>query len=105
MDLLEQLARAKAEVRRIENLINANAVNKTDDPNVLLNAVIKVLALKDDTDLSHALNVHALVFSKIRHREMGISVPMMKRIHMLTGLHAQELKDLMSTAQLISNEK
>lgn len=104
-DLMEQLVRAKAEVRRIENLINASAANKDDDPNVLLDAVIKVLELKDDIDLSHALNVHALVFNKIRNREMGISVPMMKRIHMLTGLHAQELKNLMGTTQFISGEK
>ncbi len=105
-DLLAQLGRAKAEVQRIENLINATTSKKLNDPNVLLDAVIRVLELQDDAELSHALGVHTLIFSKIRHREMGISVPLMKRIHMLTGLHAEELKALLAGAEKsISNEK
>ncbi len=96
VDLLEQLGRAKAEVRRIEGLIDALVANENDDPNLLLDAVIKVLKLKDDKELSQALDVHALVFTKIRHKEMGIPVPMMKRMQVLTGLHSQELKSLMT---------
>lgn len=89
-----QLEQAKAEVRRLERLISSEMVAE-GDPNNLLDAVIEILNLKNDAELGRALDVYPPTVSKIRHRKIDITAPMMVRMHEATGLSVRELKRLM----------
>jgi hypothetical protein len=65
------------------------------DPNLLLDALIGKLHLKNDRALSLALGVAPPVLSKIRHRKLTVGASLMIRMHEITGLTIAELRSLM----------
>lgn len=65
------------------------------DPDHLLDALIAQLHLKNDAALSRALEVAPPVISKIRHRRIPVGAWMLIRMHEVTGMSIQELRELM----------
>lgn len=65
------------------------------NPNHLLDSLIKKLELKNDAALSRALAVEAPVISKIRHNRLGVGASMLIRMHEVSKLSIEELRDLM----------
>jgi hypothetical protein len=65
------------------------------DPDRLLEALIERLNLKNDAALSRALAVSPPVISKIRHRRLPVTGSLLIRMHEVTDLSIQELRQLM----------
>ena len=65
------------------------------DPDRLLEALIERLKLKNDAALSRALAVSPPVISKIRHRRLPVTGSLLIRMHEVTDLSIQELRQLM----------
>ncbi len=65
------------------------------DPDHLLGTLIKQLNLKNDAALSRALEVAPPVISKIRHRRLPVGASLLIRMHEVTNLSIQELRELM----------
>src|SRR5438445_11271953 len=65
------------------------------DPNHLLDSLIAKLHLKNDAALSRALEVAPPVISKIRHRRLPVGASLLIRMHEVTGMSIQELRELM----------
>ena len=65
------------------------------DPDRLLEALIDRLNLKNDAALSRALAVSPPVISKIRHRRLPVTGSLLIRMHEVTDLSIQELRQLM----------
>lgn len=78
----------KAPMRIVKNSIRPLDMNTTDnpayDPNALLDYVLKKYELKNDAELSRALEVMPPVVSKIRHGRQPISANILLRIHDFT---------------------
>lgn len=72
-----------------------NTIQKTYDPNALLDALIKKMKLKNDAALSRALDVHPPVISKIRHLTLPVGATMLIKMHELSDYSVRELRDLM----------
>ncbi|HEY0061474.1 MAG TPA: hypothetical protein VGC21_05095 [Telluria sp.] len=67
----------------------------TDDPNKVLDAVMKKLNLKSDASLARVLAVIPPVISKIRHRTLPIGATILLRMHEENELSIRDLKSLM----------
>jgi plasmid maintenance system antidote protein VapI len=65
------------------------------DPDRLLEALIERMNLKNDAALSRALAVSPPVISKIRHRRLPVTGSLLIRMHEVTNLSIQELRELM----------
>ncbi|MGZ5857238.1 MAG: hypothetical protein ACXWJK_08360 [Burkholderiaceae bacterium] len=65
------------------------------DPNKLIDALIKQLALKNDAALSKHLDIEPPVISKVRHRKLRVGAALLIRMHEVSGLSIRELRDLM----------
>lgn len=65
------------------------------DPDRLLEALIERMNLKNDAALSRALAVSPPVISKIRHRRLPVTGSLLVRMHEVTDLSIQELRQLM----------
>jgi hypothetical protein len=65
------------------------------DPNFLLDALIRNLNLKNDSELSDALEVPPPVIFKIRYRRLPVGASLLVRMHEVTTLSIRELRDLM----------
>lgn len=65
------------------------------DPDYLLGSLIGRLKLKNDAALSRALEVAPPVISKIRHRRLPIGASLLIRMHEVTALSIEELRELM----------
>lgn len=65
------------------------------NPDNLLATLISRLNLKNDAALSRALEVAPPVISKIRHRRLPVGASLLIRMHEVTDLSIQELRDLM----------
>jgi len=65
------------------------------DPNHLLDSLIEKLSLKNDAALSRALEVAPPVISKIRHRRLPVGASLLIRMHEVSELSIEELRELM----------
>jgi hypothetical protein len=65
------------------------------NPDNLLASLISRLNLKNDAALSRALEVAPPVISKIRHRRLPVGASLLIRMHEVTDLSIQELRELM----------
>ncbi|SFU91612.1 hypothetical protein [Pseudoduganella namucuonensis] len=65
------------------------------DPNRLLDHIVEKLQLKNDAALSRLLQVEAPTISKIRHRKLRVGAGMLLRLHEVSNLSIQELRELM----------
>lgn len=75
--------------------IIVQADNPTYDPNRLLDALLERLRLKNDAALSRLLEVAPPVISKIRHRRLPVGASLLIRMHEISGLTIQQLRNLM----------
>lgn len=66
------------------------------DPNMVLDAIIEKLQLKNDAALSRALEVAPPVISKIRHRTLPIGATILLRMHEVSDFSIRELRTLMA---------
>ncbi|MGB7480051.1 MAG: hypothetical protein WA924_06990 [Burkholderiaceae bacterium] len=65
------------------------------NPDHLLEALIQRLHLKNDAALSRALEVAPPVISKIRHRRLPVGASLLIRMHEVSELSIEELRELM----------
>lgn len=65
------------------------------DPNFLLDALIRELNLRNDGELSDALEIPPPVIIKIRYRRMPVGASLLVRMHEVTELSIRTLRDLM----------
>jgi hypothetical protein len=89
----------------LDDLIMTNTTNKTTsnaplnqfpgDPNILLDALIEKLHLKNDAALSRLLEVAPPVISKLRHGALPIGPTMLIRMHEVSELGIREMRALM----------
>lgn len=78
------------------------------DPNQLLDALIRKLALKNDAALARALEVAPPVISKIRHHRLPVGASLLIRMHEVSGMSIYELREEMGDRRAkfrISNEQ
>ncbi|GJI94033.1 hypothetical protein RugamoR57_07510 [Duganella caerulea] len=68
---------------------------KKYDPNLLFNALLERLRLKNDAALSRALEVGPPLISKVRRAKLPLSSSFLIRIHEVSGLEIGELRKLM----------
>lgn len=74
----------------------AALINRPEyNPNHLLDTLIEKLNLKNDAALSRALEVAPPVISKIRHRRIAVGASILLRMHELSELKINDLKELM----------
>jgi hypothetical protein len=67
-------------------------------PGALLDALIDRMSLKNDAALSRSLKVAPPVISKIRHRRLPVGASLLLRMHDVTALPVNELRQLMGVA-------
>src|SRR5579872_4329029 len=89
----------------MNDLIMTNTTNKTTgnvtlnhfpgDPNILLDALIEKLKLKNDAALSRVLEVAPPVISKLRHGALPIGPTMLIRMHEVSDLNIRDMRALM----------
>jgi hypothetical protein len=65
------------------------------DPNRLIDALKSILNLDSDLALSQRLDLPAPVISQIRHRGHPVGPSILIRMHDVTKLSVQELRDIM----------
>jgi hypothetical protein len=65
------------------------------DPNILLDALIEKLKLKNDAALSRLLEVAPPVISKLRHGALPIGPTMLIRMHEVSDLNIRDMRALM----------
>jgi len=69
------------------------------DPNILLDALIEKLKLKNDAALSRALEVAPPVISKLRHGALPIGPTMLIRMHEVSDMNIRDMRALMLKGQ------
>lgn len=67
------------------------------NPNKVLNAVMDKLGLKNDAQLSRALEVAPPVISKIRHYTLPIGATILLRMHEVSDISIRDLRALMES--------
>lgn len=67
------------------------------NPNKVLDAIMEKLQLKNDAQLSRALEVAPPVISKIRHYTLPIGATILLRMHEVSDISIRELRALMSS--------
>jgi hypothetical protein len=65
------------------------------DPNILLDALIEKLKLKNDAALSRLLEVAPPVISKLRHGALPIGPTMLIRMHEVSDMNIRDMRALM----------
>lgn len=65
------------------------------NPAKLLDTLMTRLHFKNDAALCRALEIAPPLISKIRHRRVPIGGPMLIRMHEISGLTIEELRDYM----------
>jgi plasmid maintenance system antidote protein VapI len=65
------------------------------NPNHLLQTLLVRLELKSNAALSRALEIAPPLISKIRHGKLGVSGPLLIRMHEVSGLSIKDLRALM----------
>ncbi len=69
------------------------------DPNILLDAIIEKLDLKNDAALSRLLEVAPPVISKLRHGALPIGPTMLIRMHEVSDMNIRDMRALMLRGQ------
>jgi hypothetical protein len=72
-----------------------NTIQKTYDPNNLIDAVTKRLALKNDAAVARALKVETPIIEKVRSNHLPLGGYLLMRLRELTGMSVTDLQDLM----------
>ena len=75
--------------------MNSEDVPSTYDPNNLLTSLIGKLRLKNDAALARTLQVGPPVISRIRHRRLPVGALLLMRMHEVSGLSIEALRELM----------
>ena len=80
-----------------KNVVDSNSSlnHFPGNPNILLDALIEKLALKNDAALSRLLEVAPPVISKLRHGALPIGPTMLIRMHEISDLGIREMRALM----------
>jgi len=65
------------------------------NPNNLLDALLKFLALKNDAAMSRLMGVPPPVISKMRHHRLAVTPAFLIKAHDTTGLSINELRALL----------
>lgn len=65
------------------------------DPNRLFDYLLALLKLKNDAALSRLLEIEPPTISKIRHGRMRIGAGLLLRLHEVTDISIQDLRELM----------
>lgn len=96
---------SKDSIPLTNDLIMTNTTNKNTgnitlnhfpgDPNILLDALIERLNLKNDAALSRLLDVAPPVISKLRHGALPIGPTMLIRMHEVSEIGIREMRALM----------
>jgi hypothetical protein len=76
---------------------NHSTIEYVYNPNKVLDAVMNKLGLKNDAQLSRALEVAPPVISKIRHYTLPIGATILLRMHEVSDISIRELRSLMET--------
>lgn len=76
---------------------NQSTTEYVYNPNKVLNAVMHKLGLKNDAQLSRALEVAPPVISKIRHYTLPIGATILLRMHEVSDISIRELRALMES--------
>lgn len=69
------------------------------DPNRLLDRLIVKMSLENDAALARELQVDKRIISMLRKGSLSMGIPMLVLIHSVTGMDAQELRDLLAVRQ------
>jgi plasmid maintenance system antidote protein VapI len=79
--------------------------NPAYNPDRLLDAMLKTMALKNDAALSRRLGVQPPVISKIRHRRNPITASLLILLHEHSDMPIRELKSLMVAPTVPTSEQ
>lgn len=79
----------------MSNLSETKTQEYNYNPAKLLDALMTRLHFKNDAALCRALEIAPPLISKIRHRRVPIGGPMLIRMHEISGLSIEELRDYM----------
>ncbi|MBC7414692.1 MAG: hypothetical protein H7327_07135 [Herminiimonas sp.] len=77
-------------------------LNTRTKPNHLLDTVVEHLRLKNDAELSRALEVAPPVISKIRHGRLPVGDNFICRVHEATGVSVAHVRRLAGLKPLLS---
>jgi hypothetical protein len=67
-------------------------IDPTYDPNSFTDWACDILECKNDAALARKLDMSPVILSKIRHRKIGPTAPMLIALHEETGLHIRDIK-------------
>lgn len=73
----------------------------TYNPIKFINAISRIMEVKNDAALARALGYHPAVICKLRKRSFGISAENILRIHEVTGIPVKELREMMGAPAFI----
>lgn len=76
-------------------MTDLNTIQKTYDPNNLIDAVTQKLALKNDAAVARALKVETPIIEKVRSNNLPLGGYLLMRLREVTGLSVTDLQDLM----------
>ncbi|MDO8177833.1 MAG: hypothetical protein Q7T62_06275 [Undibacterium sp.] len=79
----------------MSNLLDLETEEVNYDPDALLDAIIKLLHIKNDAALLRILEVAPPVISKIRHRRLPIGASLLIRMHEVSAVSIKDLRALM----------
>lgn len=73
--------------------------NEDYDSNRFLDRLIVRMSLENDAALARELQVDKRIISMLRKGSLSMGIPMLVLIHSVTGMDAQELRDLLAVRQ------
>ena len=76
-------------------MTDLNTLQKTYDPNNLIDAVTRKLSLKNDAAVARALKVETPIIEKVRSNNLPLGGYLLMRLREVTGMSVADLQDLM----------
>ena len=76
-------------------MADSNTIQKTYDPNKLIDAVTQKLALKNDAAVARALKVETPIIEKVRSNSLPLGGYLLMRLREVTGMSLNDLQGLM----------
>ncbi len=76
-------------------MTDLNTLQKTYDPNNLIDAVTAKLSLKNDAAVARALKVETPIIEKVRSNNLPLGGYLLMRLREVTGMSVTDLQDLM----------
>jgi plasmid maintenance system antidote protein VapI len=70
---------------------------KPQNPNLFLDKLLEILALKNDAALARLLEIGPPVISKLRHERVRVTASMLIKAHDATGLSIGQLREVLYT--------